>query len=161
MEEKNSPIKYNGIDFYQTSWNLLGLRFEQNSRLFFQYPLINLKDNASQIWLTWLPNRNNLNDGLTILIDNLQGYCSIYNKTGQFLGNLELNESYFSFSPYTFVDTINSDGLQIKTDPGIPIIYLGFFFLMLNDLYDIFTWTSLRCSSCGCDGKMTAMEKIS
>jgi hypothetical protein len=30
---------------------------------------------------------------LIVIIDNLEGYCSIYNETGQFLGNIELNET--------------------------------------------------------------------
>ena len=34
-----------------------------------------------------------LNEGIIAIIDNLQGYCSIYNETGAFLGNLELNET--------------------------------------------------------------------
>jgi cytochrome c biogenesis protein ResB len=44
--------------------------------------------------------------------------------------------------PITFSEIISSTGLQIKTDPGIPIIYSGFFFLMIkyfNKLYNIFT----------------------
>ena len=130
----NSPIKYNGIDFYQTNWNLIGLRVQKNNNQLIQYPLIDLNKNSTKTWLTWIPNTRELNEGITILIDNLQGYCSTYNKSGQFLGNFELNETAFLFSNYTLVDIINSDGLQIKTDPGIPVIYLGFFLLMLTTI---------------------------
>ena len=137
----NSPIKYNGIDFYQTNWSLIGLRFQLTRNLFIQYPLIKLNDKVNQIWLTWIPNLDTFNSGLTILIDNLQGYCSLYNKTGEFLGNIELNESLIL--PYTFIDILNSDGLQIKTDPGIPIIYLGFFFLMVTTLISYKTYSQV------------------
>jgi hypothetical protein len=43
--------------------------------------------------------------------------------------------------PITLLEIISSTGLQIKRDPGIPIIYLGFFFLMkyFNKLYYLFT----------------------
>ena len=126
----NSPIKYQGLDFYQTNWNLIALRF-QLKNLLMQYPLINLNNNANKVWLTWIPLIPKTNDGFTVLVNNLQGYCSIYNKIGQFLGNLELNEIFFS---YTFVDIITSDGLQIKMDQGIGIIYLGFFFLMITSI---------------------------
>ena len=130
----NSPIKYRGIDFYQTNWNLIGLRFHLANDKLIQYPLINLNNKSNKIWLTWISNRDQLNMGFSILIDNLQGYCSIYNNTGQFLGNLELNEQFSSALPYTLIDIINADGLQIKTDPGIPIIYFGFFLLMLTTI---------------------------
>ena len=52
-------------------------------------PPANLK---TKIWLTWIPTDLTLKNGIVVLIDNLQGYCSIYNELGQFVGNLELNE---------------------------------------------------------------------
>lgn len=128
----NSPINYNNVDYYQTNWNLIGLRFQMRSNSFIQYPIVSLTPNNDKFWLIWIPILNNLTTGLTILVNNLQGYCSIYSETGQFLGNLELNEALTSILPYSFVELINSAGLQMKTDPGILIIYFGFFFLMLT-----------------------------
>jgi len=125
----NSPVKYNSLDFYQTNWNLIGLRF-QTQNLQVQYPLTTL----NKVWLTWLPLLPKFNDGFTVLINNLQGYCSIYSKTGKFLGNLELNETFPSRLSYTLIDIISSDGLQIKIDPGIKIIYFGFFWLMITSI---------------------------
>jgi hypothetical protein len=46
----------------------------------------------------------------------------------EFLGNLELNETVKFNLPITLLEIISSTGLQIKTDPGIPIIYLDFSF---------------------------------
>ena len=31
---------------------------------------------------------------------------------------------------FTLLEILSSTGLQIKTDPGIPLIYIGFFFLI-------------------------------
>jgi hypothetical protein len=42
----------------------------------------------------------------------------------------------------TLLEIISSTGLQIKTDPGIPIIYLGIFLFndkYINKLYYLFT----------------------
>ena len=78
-----------------------------------------------------------------MLIDNLQGYCSLYNEIGQFLGNLELNETFTAKFPITLVDIISSTGLQIKTDPGIPLIYTGFFFLMISTLISYITYSQI------------------
>nr|AWT38995.1 c-type cytochrome biogenesis protein [Eunotogramma sp.]AWT39048.1 c-type cytochrome biogenesis protein [Eunotogramma sp.] len=139
----NSPAKYNGIDYYQTDWNLLGLRVQNTNLSTFQYPLVNLLNNQEKIWLTWIPITSELNDGFTVLIDNLQGYCSIYNKFGIFLGNLELNETFNLVSPVTLIDIISSTGLQIKTDPGIRLIYLGFLFLMISTLISYITYSQI------------------
>ena len=36
------------------------------------------------------------------------------------------------YSNIEFCDYITATGLQIKSDPGIPVIYLGFFFLLIS-----------------------------
>ena len=41
------------------------------------------------------------------------------------------------------VDILSSTGLQIKTDPGIPLIYTGFFFLMLSTLISYLTYSQI------------------
>ncbi len=139
----NSPAKYNGINYYQTDWNLIGLRIKPEYFNISQYPLTNIANGTNKIWLSWIPIDNILDNGLTVLINNLQGYCSFYNKFGQFLGNLELNETIKLNSSFTLIDVISSTGLQIKTDPGIPIIYTGFGFLMLSTLISYITYSQI------------------
>jgi cytochrome c biogenesis protein len=139
----NSPAKYNGINYYQTDWNLIGLRIKPQYLPISQYPLINITNGLDKIWLSWIPIDNMLDDGFTVLINNLQGYCSFYNKFGLFIGNLELNETIKLNSSFTLIDVISSTGLQIKTDPGIPIIYTGFGFLMLSTLISYITYSQI------------------
>ena len=139
----NSPARYKGINYYQTDWNLIGLRIQDQNSQIFQYPLVNLGDAQNKIWITWIPNNFDLKEGLLVLIDNLQGYCSIYNELGQFIGNLELNEKFNTNLPISLVDILSSTGLQIKTDPGIPLIYTGFFFLMLSTLISYITYSQI------------------
>jgi cytochrome c biogenesis protein len=43
----------------------------------------------------------------------------------------------------TLLDIISSTGLQIKADPGIPLIYTGFFFLMLSTLISYITYSQI------------------
>ena len=45
--------------------------------------------------------------------------------------------------PLTLVEIISSTGLQIKTDPGISIIYLGFLFLMISTLTSYLTYSQV------------------
>ena len=135
----NYPLVHNHIYYYQTDWNLIGLRFMTRENKFNEYPLLNL----DKIWLTWISNNNSLNNGFVAIVDNLQGYCSIYNELGQFLGNIEWHEELDLISPLILVDIISSTGLQIKTDLGIPIIYLGFFFLMISTLVSYITYSQI------------------
>lgn len=139
----NYPLISKGIYYYQTDWNLIGLRFQNLANEIIEYPLVNLSGNQGKVWLTWITNNKSLNEGIIAIIDNLEGYCSIYNETGKFLGNIELNETANLSQPITFSEIISSTGLQIKTDPGIPIIYSGFFFLMISTLISYITYSQI------------------
>lgn len=137
----NYPLISDSVYYYQTDWNLIGLRFQNLKNEITEYPLINV--NQNKVWLTWISNNSSLNEGIITIIDNLEGYCSVYNESGQFLGNIELNEKVNFKIPLTLLEIISSTGLQIKTDPGIPIIYLGFFFLMLSTLISYITYSQI------------------
>lgn len=139
----NYPLISNNVYYYQTDWNLIGLRFQTLSNEIIEYPLINIFKNQSKLWLTWISNNSSLTDGIVTIIDNLEGYCSVYNETGQFLGNIELNETVNFKTTFTLLEIISSTGLQIKTDPGIPVIYLGFFFLMISTLISYITYSQI------------------
>ena len=139
----NSPAKYNGIDYYQTDWNILGLRVKLKNALTVQYPFINLSKNQEKIFLTWINTTEQLNNGVTIIIDNLQGYCSVYNKVGKFIGNVELNENFKFENSLMLIDILSSTGLQIKADPGITLIYVGFLFLMISTLISYITYSQI------------------
>jgi len=139
----NSPVQYKGINYYQTDWNLLGLRIQNQNSQILQYPLVNLLNSKAKLWITWIPTDTTLKQGIILLIDNLEGYCSVYNEYGKFLGNLETNELFKENFPITLIDIVSSTGLQIKTDPGIPIIYMGFLFLILSTLISYITYSQI------------------
>lgn len=139
----NYPLIYKGIYYYQTDWNLIGLRLQNAKNQIIEYPLINILSNQDKVWLTWISNNKTLTEGIVVIIDNLEGYCSVYNDIGQFLGNIELNETNNFKQQLTLLEIISSTGLQIKTDPGIPIIYLGFFFLMISTLISYITYSQV------------------
>lgn len=139
----NSPFIYNNVYYYQTDWNLIGLRFQTLSNEIIEYPLSNILKNQNKVWLTWISTNQFLTEGIIILIDNLEGYCSIYNEAGTFLGNIELNETKNFQQFFILLDILSSTGLQIKSDPGIPIIYIGFFFLMVSTLLSYITYSQI------------------
>jgi cytochrome c biogenesis protein len=139
----NYPLVHQNIYYYQTDWNLIGLRFQTPTSEAIEYPLLNILNNQRKVWITWISNNKSLSTGIITLIDNLEGYCSIYDESGIFLGNLELNETVNFKQPLTFLEVISSTGLQIKTDPGIPLIYTGFFFLMLSTLLSYISYSQI------------------
>ena len=139
----NYPLVFKNIYYYQTDWNLISLRFQNITESIIEYPLINIFENQEKVWLTWIGNHEKPEEGLIAIISNLEGYCSIYNNLGQFLGNLEINESIDFFQQLTFLETISSTGIQIKADPGIPLIYLGFLFLMISSLISYVSYSQI------------------
>jgi len=139
----NYPFIQKGIYYYQTDWNLIGLRIENIRNEILEYPLLNIFGDSQKVWLTWIADTKMATNGVVAIIDNLEGYCSLYNNSGEFLGNLELNETNSLGQPLTLLEIISSTGLQIKTDPGIPIIYSGFFFLMASTLISYITYSQV------------------
>jgi cytochrome c biogenesis protein len=139
----NYPLVHNNIYYYQTDWNLIGLRFQTLTNETIEYPLLNLKSDQSKVWITWIATNKSLNEGIIALIDNLEGYCSIYNQAGTFLGNIEVNETFDIKQPLTLLEIISSTGLQIKSDPGIPLIYSGFLLLMLSTLLSYISYSQI------------------
>ena len=139
----NYPLIHKNIYYYQTDWSLIGLRLQTLNNEIMEYPLLNVLNNSNKVWLTWISNNSSLKEGIIALIDNLEGYCSIYNETGTFLGNIELNETVNFKYPFTLLEIISSTGLQIKIDPGISVIYIGFFLLMLSTLISYITYSQI------------------
>jgi len=139
----NSPIIYQNTYFYQTDWNLIGLRFKYENNQIIEYPLVNSLNNNKKFWLAWIFNDNNFLTGTICIIDNLQGYCSLYSNEGSFLGNIELYEKLNNQYQIKLVEILSSTGLQIKIDPGIPIIYSGFLFLMISTIISYITYSQI------------------
>ena len=54
-----------------------------------------------------------------------------------------MNESLNFDGPITLLEIISSTGLQIKIDRGIPIIYSGFFLLMISTLVSYITYSQI------------------
>ena len=139
----NYPLINNGIYYYQTDWSLIGLRFQFSKNEIMEYPLVDIFQTQNKGWLTWISINSNIKNGIILLIENLEGYGSIYNDNGLFIGNLELNENGNFNESFSLLEIISSTGLQIKTDPGIPVIYTGFFFLMVSTLMSYISYSQV------------------
>ncbi|KAG0547425.1 hypothetical protein BDA96_01G079200 [Sorghum bicolor] len=136
----NDPLRYGGITIYQTDWGFSALQVKKNGEGPFNLAMAPLKLNGDKkLFGTFLPledvDSSNPNvKGISMLARDLQSIV-LYDQEGKFVGvrrpssklPIEINGNEILIE-----DAIGSTGLDLKTDPGVPIVYAGFGALMLT-----------------------------
>lgn len=140
----NLPLRFQALTFYQTDWNVIGLRIKFNEQIY-QLPLNNLPQ-IKNLNISWIPINNLNNKGLIFIINNLKGTFSLYSNNGEFLGTFTLGDSIIDNFKLEVIEFVNETGLQIKLDPGIPLIFFGFGLLMISSLISYFSFTQFWLS---------------
>jgi cytochrome c biogenesis protein len=136
----NFPLRYRALTFYQTDWNAIGIRLKINNKLY-QLPLTSF-DKGKNLWITWIPSlAQDQDDGLIFICNNIEGSFTLFSSQGDPLGNFSLGEEITSLNDLEIIEFIPETGLQIKADPGIPLIYLGFGVLMVSTLLSYLSYT--------------------
>lgn len=130
----NEPLRYRGITFYQTDWAIAAIRVQINKSPILQLPMAELDTGGKgRIWGTWIPTKPDLSAGVSLLAKDLQGTLLIYDTSGQLTSTARAGMSTeVNGVTLKIVEVVGSTGLQIKSDPGIPMVYLGFGLLMLG-----------------------------
>jgi cytochrome c biogenesis protein len=142
----NHPLHYQNVDFYQSDWDLLGIRIENvKENKIYEFPLFRLKENTKS-WVTWIPsNFSNLTFekefGITLIFNQFQNVFFVYNQDGTFLSSKNIGD--FLSSNLRILEILPSTGLLIKYDPSIPIIYLGFAILMITTFLSYLPYTQI------------------
>ncbi|MFN6484602.1 MULTISPECIES: cytochrome c biogenesis protein [unclassified Nostoc] len=141
----NEPLRYHGITFYQTDWGIAGVRVQFNNSPIFQLPMAQLNTNGNgRIWGTWVPTKPDLSEGVSLLAKDLQGMVLIYDATGKLVDTVRAGMfTEVNGVKLKILDIIGSTGLQIKADPGIPIVYTGFGLLMLGVVMSYFSHSQI------------------
>ena len=130
----NEPLRYKGVTLYQASWAIAAVRVRLNNSPIFQLPMAQLDTGGrGQIWGTWLPTKPDLSEGVSLVAKDLQGMVLVYDMTGKLVATVRAGQStVVNGITLRVLDVVGSTGLQIKADPGIPIVYTGFALLMVG-----------------------------
>jgi len=142
----NNPLIYKGVTFYQTDWGITGIRLKlltKNKNL--QLPVSKIATSSQKLWISWFPLNSSEKTGIILLLNTARGKIEIYNQNAEFLKTIHLGQSMLldKFFPITIFEFILSTGVQIKTDPGLYLIYSGFMFLILSSFVSYISFSEI------------------
>ncbi|XP_061357744.1 cytochrome c biogenesis protein CCS1, chloroplastic [Gastrolobium bilobum] len=134
----NDPLRYGGFTIYQTDWSIAALQVLKDNEGPYNLAMAPLKISGDKkLYGSFLP-VGDINSpdvkGISMLARDLQSIV-LYDVEGKFAGvrrpnsNLPIN---INGTEIVIVDAIGSSGLELKTDPGVPVVYAGFGALMLT-----------------------------
>jgi cytochrome c biogenesis protein len=145
----NNPLRYNNIDYYQSDWNLLGIRLEDKKyNSVYEFPFFTVPKTA-KAWLTWIPSqllKDTSETGTTsnvqlLLFDQFQNIFMCYDENGKFLSMHNVGE--LISNNFRILEILPATGLLIKYDPSIKIIYFGFGLLMITTCLSYLPYTQI------------------
>ncbi|PIN02313.1 hypothetical protein CDL12_25174 [Handroanthus impetiginosus] len=134
----NDPLRYGGFTIYQTDWSLSALQIMKDDQGPFNLAMAPLQVNGDKkLYGTFLPvgdaDSTNLK-GISMLARDMQSIV-LYDQEGKFAGVRRPNSKLpidIDGVKIVVLDAIGSTGLELKIDPGVPIVYAGFGALMLT-----------------------------
>ncbi|CAM6106751.1 unnamed protein product [Calypogeia fissa] len=133
----NDPLRYAGLTMYQTDWAIAAVQMRVDGSEPYNLVMAALEKGDKKLFGTFLPlGSDGLEKarGISILARDLQSVV-IYDQEGKFVGVRRPGSGKpIDVDGVSIVvdDLIGSSGLELKMDPGVPIVYAGFGALMLT-----------------------------
>ncbi|CAM9094826.1 unnamed protein product [Sphacelaria rigidula] len=148
----NNPLLLNKLIIYQTDWTILGIRIkffkDDFSPINLQLPILKVNNlNNQKFWISSLLNKPNKTGKILLLVKNTRGQVGLYSNEGKFIKNVNIGENFdnlnLNLNNFKILDIISSTGIQIKSDPGVKLIYTGFFFLISSSIISYISFSEL------------------
>ena len=142
----NEPLRYKGIVFYQTDWGIADLTLQIDGEQYAELPL-SLVDAPSNNRF-WISNFSRLNDlkieNVLLVLQDLTGKVSLYDSDKNIIAEVQVGEE-FSLNGHTLriLSIVPSTGLQVKSDPGTILVYIGFLMLMISTLLSYVSYSQI------------------
>ena len=129
----NQPLRYKNVTLYQADWAVGGIKVRINNSPTFELAMASLEVEGAKLWGTWVPTKPDMSAGVSLIAQDLQGTLLLYDMSGKLVSTVRQGSSVEVNGVTLYLDEIiGSTGLQIKADPGIPVVYLGFGLLMIG-----------------------------
>nr|ARO91024.1 cytochrome c biogenesis protein ccs1 [Corynoplastis japonica] len=140
----NKPLRFQHVMIYQTDWDIIGIRLQAANEDIIQMASNSFFVDNNQFWITTLINPNNANQSFSLLVSDLSGQIYLLNADGKLHQILHINEySAYYNRIFKVIDIISRTGVQIKSDPGIPFVYFGFFLIMFSTLVSYISYSQI------------------
>ena len=123
----------------------LHLKIKLPNNEIFQLPLKKVTTAGRKFWIGSFTIDDEIGRNYSIVKSNLTEKLSVYDEKGILIRESEIGE-FLALRPnisIQFVEFITSTGLQIKSDPGISIVYLSFLLLMTSIYVSFFTYSQI------------------
>jgi len=141
----NEPLAFNNLVLYQTDWDIIGLKLRLNNNQTFQIPLKKITKNGQKFWFGSLNLFDRTDSNLTFVINNLTDNLFLYDAKGVLIKEFQIGKviTINENIQLQVLDSLTSTGLQIKSDPGIPVVYVSFLLLMVSIYVSFFSYSQI------------------
>lgn len=167
----NKPLRFGGATLYQANWGLDRLQLYLNGKPIV-VPLKQLADSDPRTWAAFLPEElvkakdpsavkklSSVETGVVLVVENMRN-VQVYGADKSLAGVLrsptapvdpKMTGMPIQFGEVIQVDgselrldrIVGSTGLIVKSDPGVPLVYLGFALLMPAVLLSVQPFTEV------------------
>lgn len=141
----NHPLRFGGVTIYQTDWSISALQVHRDGAGPFNLAMATIQGGDKKLFGTFLPLDDDSGStnpkGISILARDLQSVV-LYDQEGKFVGVRRPGSNRpITVDGVNIVvdDAIGSTGLELKMDPGVPVVYAGFGALMLTTIISYFS----------------------
>ena len=144
----NFPLRFNGLTFYQTDWQVNALRFQVGSDKYLVKSLQKVKiDNKITSFVWFCDLMLDKKHEIFIVVPDLSNSLLIYDHDRFLVTTTQYGVWNIVYGvPIVFKDLMVSTGLQIKMDPGLYISYLGFLILIVSIIVSYISYSQIWMS---------------